>query len=107
MSIGECFLAEGKVTNADYTDYVRVIDALLRLPYGLPDAGAAATGPPTRLEFDTAEATWLTYREQSCRAMIYQWEGGTMGRIAYPQCLLTVTWNHMNELAELYSGLWQ
>jgi uncharacterized protein YecT (DUF1311 family) len=61
---------------------------------------------PRRLDIDTAETTWLTYREQSCRAIIYQWEGGTLGRINYPKCLLTVTWDHMNELADLYSGLW-
>jgi uncharacterized protein YecT (DUF1311 family) len=92
LGIGECYLTEGKVTNENYAEYVRVIAALLQLPHK---------------DLDAAEATWLTYREQTCRAMIHQWEGGTMGRIAYPQCLLTVTWNHMNELAGLYSDLWQ
>ena len=38
--------------------------------------------------------------------MTYQWEGGTLGRVNYPKCLLTVTWDHMNELADLYLGLW-
>jgi uncharacterized protein YecT (DUF1311 family) len=104
LSVGECYLAEGKVTNADYTEYVRVVGALLRLPRYTK---AAFPGAPRRLDIDTAETTWLTYREQSCRAMIYQWEGGTLGRVNYPKCLLTVTWDHMNELAELYSGLWQ
>jgi uncharacterized protein YecT (DUF1311 family) len=102
LSVGECYLAEGKVTNADYTEYVRVIGAMLRLP-----TAQATPGVIKPLDFDTAETTWFAYREQSCRAMIYQWEGGTLGRIAYPNCLLTVTWNHMNELSELYSGLWQ
>jgi hypothetical protein len=32
LSVGECYLAEGKVTNADYTEHVRVVGALLRLP---------------------------------------------------------------------------
>lgn len=102
--VGQCYLGEGKVTNADYTEYVRVVGALLRLPRY---AKGAFPGTPGRLDIDTAETTWLTYREQSCRAMIYQWEGGTSGRINYPKCLLTVTWDHMNELADLYSGLWQ
>ena len=104
LSVGERYLAEGKVTNADYTEYVRVVGALLRLPRY---ATCGVPGRPTHLEIDTAEATWLTYREQSCRAMIYQWEGGTLGRVNYPKCLLTVTWDHINELADLYSGLWQ
>jgi hypothetical protein len=104
LAAGECYLAESKVTNVDYTEYLRVVGALLRLP---GYAGAASPGAPRHLGIDTAETTWLTYREQSCRAMIYQWEGGTLGRVAYPKCLLTVTWDHMNELADLYSGLWQ
>jgi hypothetical protein len=104
LSVGQCYLAEGKVTNAGYTEYVRVIGALLRLPRYVKSTLPAA---PSRLDIDTAETTWLTYREQSCRGMIYQWEGGTLGRINYPKCLLTVTWDHMNELADLYSGLWQ
>jgi uncharacterized protein YecT (DUF1311 family) len=102
--LGQCYLAEGKVTNADYTEYVRVVGALLRLPRY---ARTAFPSAPRHLDIDTAETTWLTYREQSCRAMIYQWEGGTLGRINYPKCLLTVTWDHMDELADLYSGLWQ
>jgi uncharacterized protein YecT (DUF1311 family) len=104
LSVGECYLAEGKVTNANYTEYVRVVGALLRLPRY---AKSAFPGAPRRLDIDIAETTWLTYREQSCRAMIYQWEGGTLGRVNYPKCLFTVTWDHMNELADLYSGLWQ
>ncbi len=104
LAVGQCYLAEGKVTDADYTEYLRVVGALLRLP-AYP--GAALPAAPRRLDIDTAETTWRTYREQSCRAMIYQWEGGTLGRVAYPKCLLTVTWHHMNELADLYSGLWQ
>ncbi len=104
LSVGECYLAEGKVTNADYTEYLGVVGELLRLPRY---AGAARTNAPSRLGIDTAETTWLTYREQSCRAMIDQWEGGTLGRVNYPKCLLTVTWRHMDELADLYSGLWQ
>jgi uncharacterized protein YecT (DUF1311 family) len=91
-SYGQCYLAEGKITDADYTGYVRVIGALLRLP---PYARTALPGPPRRPAFDTAEATWLTYREQSCRAMTYQWEGGTLGRVNYPKCLLSVTWDHI------------
>lgn len=75
LGVGECYLAEGKVTHADYTEFVRVVGALLRLRQ---NAGAALPGAARRLEIDTAETTWLTYREQSCRAMIYQWEGGTL-----------------------------
>ena len=54
LGVGECYLAESKVTNADYTEYVRVIGALLRLPRyakaafpGRPNASTST--PPRRL----------------------------------------------------------
>jgi hypothetical protein len=102
LSYSNCYSAEGKVTDADYSEYVRVIGALLRLP-SVPTAPPAV---PKHLDFDDGEAAWLIYRKQSCMATTYQWEGGTLGRVNYPKCLLTVTWDHMNELADLYSGLW-
>jgi uncharacterized protein YecT (DUF1311 family) len=98
-AVGNCWLREGRTTDANYSAYVRSIGALLRLSL------QANQGSPQHLEFDTAEATWLSYRKQTCTAMIAQWEGGTLGRTAYPKCLVTVTWSHMNELDELYSGL--
>lgn len=103
LSYSNCYSAEGKVTDADYAEFVRVIGALLRLPSVHTAVPPVA---PKQLDFDSAEASWLIYRKQSCMAMTYQWEGGTLGRVNYPKCLLTVTWDHMNELADLYSGLW-
>jgi uncharacterized protein YecT (DUF1311 family) len=104
-AVGYCWLREGKTTDADYTAYVRSIGALLRLPPESNRPTPLPAGPPQRLEFDTAEATWLIYRKQTCDAMTAQWEGGTLGRTAYPKCLVTVTWDHMNELEDLYSDL--
>src|SRR5580704_7076293 len=51
LAVGQCYLAEGKVTNADYTEYERVVGALLRLP---GYAKAAFPGAPRRLDIDTA-----------------------------------------------------
>jgi uncharacterized protein YecT (DUF1311 family) len=103
--VADCWVREGKATDADYTAYVRAIGALLRLP--APGVGSLPDdGPPKPLKFDAAEAAWLTYRQQTCDAMTIQWEGGTLYRVAYPKCLVTVTWDHMNELADLYAGLW-
>lgn len=82
-----------------------MIGALLRLPPPSNRPTPLPTGPPQHLEFDVAEATWLSYRKQTCDAMTVQWEGGTLGRTAYPKCLVTVTWDHMNELEDLYSDL--
>lgn len=105
-TVGYCWLREGKTTDADYTAYVRAIGALLRLPPKSNRPTPLPAGPPPQhLEFDTAEATWLSYRKQTCDAMTVQWEGGTLGRTAYPKCLVTVTWDHMNELEDLYSDL--
>ena len=38
--------------------------------------------------------------------MATQWEGGDQAPVAYSDCRLKLTWNHMNELADLYSDLW-
>ena len=100
--IANCWVREGKTTDADYTAYVRAVGALLRLPPFSP--APPPDGLPRPLKFDDAEAAWLAYRKQACDAMTAQWEGGTYGRIAYPRCLVTVTWRHMNELADLYAG---
>jgi len=51
LGVGQCYLAEGKVTNADYTEYVRVVGALLRLPRYAKGAFPSA---PRRLEMASA-----------------------------------------------------
>jgi uncharacterized protein YecT (DUF1311 family) len=104
-AVAYCWLREGKTTDRNYATYVRAIGALLRLPPRSNRPTPLPAGPPQRLGFDTAEATWLSYRKQTCDAMTVQWEGGTLGRTAYPKCLVTVTWDHMNELEDLYSDL--
>lgn len=104
--VADCWVREGKTTDADYTAYVRAIGALLRLPPPSSNPAPLPSGPPRTLTFDTAEATWRAYRQQACDAMTIQWEGGTLYRVAYPKCLVTVTWDHLNELADLYAGLW-
>jgi uncharacterized protein YecT (DUF1311 family) len=104
--VADCWVREGTTTDADYSAYVRAIGALLRLPPASANPAPLPGGPPRPLEFDAAEAAWRTYRQQACDAMTIQWEGGTLYRVAYPKCLVTVTWDHMNELADLYAGLW-
>jgi uncharacterized protein YecT (DUF1311 family) len=104
--IANCWVREGRTTDADYTAYVRAIGALLRLPPADVGPAPRPDGPPSPLGFDAAEATWRAYRQQACDAMTTQWDGGTLYRIAYPRCVVTVTWGHMNELADLYAGLW-
>jgi uncharacterized protein YecT (DUF1311 family) len=104
--VADCWAREGKATDADYTAYVRAIGALLRLPAPSVRSPPLPDGPPRPIKLDAAEAAWLTYRQQTCDAMTIQWDGGTLYRVAYPKCLITVTWDHMNELADLYAGLW-
>jgi uncharacterized protein YecT (DUF1311 family) len=58
------------------------------------------------LPFDLAEESWQTHRDRSCTSMATQWEGGDQVPVAYSDCRLKLTWNHMNELADLYSDLW-
>jgi hypothetical protein len=100
--IGQCLVDQGKVTEQDYLIYIRSIGALLRL-----GSGTASTPlPPERLPFDLAEEAWQRYRDKSCISMATQWEGGDQAPAAYSDCRLELTWNHMNELADLYADLW-
>lgn len=94
--IAQCLTDEGKETEQDYLAYIRAIGALLRLP---EQSGK-------RLPFDLAEEAWQTYRDRSCTSMATQWEGGDQAPVAYSDCRLRLTWNHMNELDDLYSDLW-
>lgn len=100
--IAHCLADEAKETEKNYLAYIRAIGALLRLSSG------AESAPPakTRLPFDAAEEAWQTYRDKSCTSMATQWEGGDQSPVAYSDCRLKLTWNHMNELADLYSDLW-
>lgn len=104
-AIGACLLTEGKTTEQEYLAYIRSIGALLRLQP--PSASAPKPSETSQhFPFDAAEDAWRTYREQSCTSTATQWEGGTLAPIAYANCRLTLTWDHMNELAALYSDLW-
>ena len=102
-AIGDCLVTEGKTTEQDYLAYTRSIGALLRL--AAPDASKPKVSNQ-RIPFDLAEDAWRHYRDQSCTSMATQWEGGDQAPVAYANCHLTLTWNHMNELADLYSDLW-
>jgi len=99
---GQCLADQSKITEQDYIAYIRSIGALLRLASGTKSTQL----PPKKLPFDLAEEAWQQYRDKSCASMATQWEGGDEAQVAYPDCLLRVTWNHMNEVASLYSDLW-
>jgi uncharacterized protein YecT (DUF1311 family) len=92
---------QAKVTEQDYLAYIRAIGGLLRLP-----ATGELPQSPSKLPFDRAEESWQTYRDRSCTSMATQWDGGDQAPVAYGDCRLKLTWNHMNELADLYSDLW-
>ena len=100
--ITQCLTDQAKETEQDYRAYIRAIGVLLRLPAGAESAQSPQKRPP----FDLAEEAWQTYRERSCTSMATQWEGGDQAPVAYNECRLKITWNHMNELGDLYSDLW-
>jgi uncharacterized protein YecT (DUF1311 family) len=104
-AIGACLVKEEKATKQNYLAYVRAVGALLRLQV----PGASNTKAPskaTHLPFDSAEEAWRTYRDNNCTSAAAQFEGGDQAQIAYPDCWLRLTWNHMDELNSLYSDLW-
>jgi hypothetical protein len=98
--IADCLAKEEEITEHNYLTYIRSIGALLRLP--VDDSNAKIKNIP----FDLAEDDWHAYRDESCKSMATQWEGGDQAPVAYVDCRLKLTWNHMNELSELYGDLW-
>lgn len=100
--IAACLVNQAKVTHEDYLAYVRSIGGLLRLTA----PGDSLERKPKRLSFDAAEDSWQKYQQQVCRSMSTQWID-VQASIAYTDCQLRLTWNHMNELDSLYSDLWR
>lgn len=99
--IAQCLTNEGKVTEQSYRAYIRAIGQLLRLP--AKEKSAQST---QKLPFERAEEAWQTYRDRSCTSVATQWDGGDQAPVAYSDCRPKLTWNRMNELADLYSDLW-
>lgn len=100
--IGRCLDDELAATEKGYLAFVRSIGALLRVTARQNSAQPLQK----KLPFDLAEEAWQIYRDKSCASMASQWEGGDQAPVADGDCRLKLTWNHMNELAELYSDLW-
>jgi uncharacterized protein YecT (DUF1311 family) len=100
--IGQCLADQGKITEQNYFAYIRAIGALLRLG----SRTESAQLPQKKLPFDLAEEAWRRYRDKSCASMATQWEGGDQSPVAYSDCRLKLTWDHMGELSDLYSDLW-
>ena len=99
--IGRCLTEQFQTTQQNYLTYVRAIRALLQLvPSDEP-----ASAIHGKLPFDSAEDAWLKYRDSSCTSMATQWQGDQSG-VAFADCRLKLTRNHMDELADLYSDLW-
>jgi uncharacterized protein YecT (DUF1311 family) len=99
--IGKCLTDQFQTTQQNYLTYVRAVGALLRLVP--PDESASAIHG--KFPFDSAEDAWLKYRDSSCASMATQWQGSQSG-VAFADCRLKLTRNHMNELADLYIDLW-
>ncbi len=100
--LAACLLREQTLTEQDYTAYIQSLGALLRLQ--------DAEGPKSaesKLRFDSAEAEWQSYRTKGCKSVAAQWQGGDQSQVAYPDCLIRVTRDHMNELSQLYADLWR
>jgi hypothetical protein len=102
VSIQRCLVEESKITEQNYLTYIRAIGALLQ-PHQPDKLTARSHGKPP---FDSAESSWRIYRDQGCASMATQWEGGDQAPLAYANCRLTLTWDHLDELSTLYSGLW-
>lgn len=55
-----------------------------------------------RQKLQSAERTWLMYRDQTCSAERDLYDGGTGGIATYPACLEAVTRHRIDDLKTTY-----
>lgn len=88
VELANCLNRAAKKADADLNQVYRRI------------AGVLEAGDRQKLQ--SAERTWLLYRNQTCAAERDLYEGGTGGLAAYPACLEAVTRHRIGDLRTAY-----
>jgi len=100
-AMNDCYSKELSVTEQNYSEYIHSIGELLRI-----NPVWRLSGSHGYREFELAEAAWKTYKEQTCAAIEQQDDGASGAPTDRLTCDLTLTDNHMQELAKTYFLLW-
>lgn len=104
--LNECAARELQISLTHYRAYIDAIAKLLEMQEA--DADGIDQNPYRKaaLAFRTAETSWQDYSDKACRAVASQNEGGSMQPLTDLSCRRELTQRHMEELATVFSFLW-
>ena len=100
-----CAAVDFQTTHKNYTAYKKAIAALLKLRD--PENPDVSNQPNQAETFERSERLWLRYREVQCRTVADAFYGGTIQPQILSSCKQDLTRNHLNELDDLYSDLFE
>ncbi len=104
--LNECAASELRTSLTHYHAYIDAIAKLLGMQEA--DANGIDQNPYLKaaLAFRTAETSWQDYSDKACRAVASQNKGGSMQPLTDFSCRGELTQRHMEELATVFSFLW-
>lgn len=104
--LNACAARELQTSLTYYRAYTAAIAELLAMQAA--DARGIDQGPyrNASLAFRSAETSWQDYSDKACRAVASQNEGGSMQPLTDLSCREELTRSHMEELARVFSFLW-
>lgn len=104
--LNACAARELRTSLTHYRSYIDAIAQLLEMQ--VADAHEADQTPYKKasLAFRSAETSWQDYSDKACHAVASQNEGGSMQPLTDLSCRVELTQRHMEELAIVFSFLW-
>ncbi len=104
--LNSCAARELGTSLTHYRAYIDAIAQLLEMQ--VADAHEADQTPYKKasLAFRSAETSWQDYSDKACHAVASQNEGGSMQPLTDLSCRMELTQRHMEELATVFSFLW-
>ncbi len=100
IDMRECYAQEQARVNGEADTLVKAIAANF-----LKRSDDTRIGPASRdlfrkaaSELRLAQASWKTYRDQHCKAVMYSWSSGSGAGTAYQSCLFNLGKTRVQEL---------
>jgi len=104
--LNDCAARELGTSLTYYRAYTDAIAQLLEMQVAEDLKIDQAPYRKASLAFRSAETSWQDYSDKACRAVASQNEGGSMQPLTYLSCRVELTNRHMEELATVFSFLW-
>jgi len=106
MDLNQCAARELRTSLIHYQTYSSAITQLLELQVADEVSIDPTPYRKAALTFGKAESSWKDYYVQTCHAVASQNEGGSMQPLTDLSCREDLIQRHMEELATVFSFLW-